>query len=65
MPTPAQQSFFNKLAEEKDFGNKLKPESLMEQFAELDDSSASAWIERALKLPKRGSGGQVTTPAPF
>ena len=59
MPTPKQIDFFGKLAEEKDFGPKLKAEDLLKQFSELDDGSASAWIERALALPKRSGG---TTP---
>jgi hypothetical protein len=65
MPTPAQSAFFKKLAEEKDFGPKLKVTELVEQFDDLDDSSASAWIERALQLPKVSGSGKVTTPPAF
>jgi hypothetical protein len=65
MPSPAQLKFFDNLLEGREFPPKKKVDELREQFAELDDTSASAWIEAALKLPKRSDGGVISTPAPF
>lgn len=47
----AQVQFFNKLLEEKDFGDKDK-DTLRGEFVKLNVKSASAWIDAAMKLPK-------------
>lgn len=63
MVTEAQINFFQKLLEEKDFGQ-ADLGSLAGQFATLNKKSASVWIEKAMALPKRDeSNEQVTEPA--
>jgi hypothetical protein len=52
MATEAQVKFFDKLLEEKEFGN-ADLTGLRQQFSELNKKSASAWIEKAMNLPKR------------
>lgn len=52
MVTQAQIDFFQKLLEEKDFGDKNAAE-LLTQFQTLNKKSASVWIEKAMALPKR------------
>jgi hypothetical protein len=68
MATPSQIDFFRKLSEEKDIqvnGKPADPKGLQEEFAELNDKSASAWIERAIALPKRDDSDDPITEAPF
>ena len=63
MVTQAQIQFFSKLLEEKDFGGKDRT-ALAEEFLTLNKRSASAWIERALQLPKLDeSNEEVRAPA--
>lgn len=63
MVTQAQIQFFDKLLEEKSFGDK-DPQLLKAQFAGLNKKSGSAWIEAAMKLPKLDEGDEtVTAPA--
>jgi hypothetical protein len=56
MPTSAQREFFRKLSQERDFSDTTakdaQPAELQKMFDALDDRSASAWIEAALKRPK-------------
>jgi hypothetical protein len=49
--TQAQIQFFQKLLEEKDFGQ-ADLGTLAGQFATLNKKSASIWIEKAMQLPK-------------
>lgn len=52
MVSKRQIDFFDQLLEEKDFGSADKTK-LREEFASLPNKqSASAWIERAMGLPK-------------
>lgn len=61
-PSDAQVKFFDKLLEEKDFGDTNTVE-LRTSFAGLNQKSASVWIERAISLPKRDeSGEEVVAP---
>jgi hypothetical protein len=65
-PTPEQLEFFMRLCEEKDFDVDDKGmEKIQNEFAKLDKRSASAWIERALSLPKRreAEGAQIVQPS--
>lgn len=52
MVSDAQIKFFEKLLNEKDFGDK-DPAVLRTEFAALNQKSASVWIEKAISLPKR------------
>jgi hypothetical protein len=54
MATEAQQKFFQNLTEQREFPAGSDTTALREQFAGLDDGSASKWIEAALELPERG-----------
>lgn len=62
--TTRQINFFEQLLGEKDFGDKSVDE-LREEFAELNDSSASSWIESAIALPKVDGTKGKDTPPPF
>lgn len=64
MATPAQRTFFAKLTEERDLGER-SPEVLIEQFDGLDDRSASDWIQAALGRPKRDVSDVTPVPPPF
>lgn len=68
MPRPAgasdaQVRFFEQLLSEKDFGD-IMVEDIRDQFVQLDKRSASAWIERAMNLPKAPEleGAQLIQP---
>jgi hypothetical protein len=68
MPRPAgvsdaQVRFFEQLLSEKDFGD-VDQEVVRDQFVQLDKRSASAWIERAMALPKATEleGAQLVAP---
>lgn len=53
MVSKRQVDFFDQLLEEKDFGPESDKAKLREQFAALPNKqSASAWIEKAMGLPK-------------
>jgi hypothetical protein len=69
MATPSQIGFFQKLTEEREMtgpkGKQLDVKELQEQFAELNDKSASAWIEAALAKPKRDDSQDPITAPPF
>lgn len=58
MVTQAQIDFFAQLLGEKDFGPDANPVNLSKEFAKLDKRSASAWIDKALTLPKAQDGDQ-------
>jgi len=60
----AQSEFFDKLLNERDFGDKNVAE-LSEKFSNLNDRSASDWIQSALALPKRDGSTGNTEPPPF
>lgn len=67
MATAKQIELFRKLTEDRDFGPTANAQQLRDQFATLTDRNASAWIERALDLPKKGDAGEEGShvPAPF
>lgn len=50
-PTPRQVELFHKLTTDRDFGQR-NPETLKSQFSTLTVKSASAWIDKAMALPK-------------
>lgn len=63
MATEAQITFFDQLLDEKDFGDKDR-KALAKDFADLNIRSASAWIDRAMALPRVPVGSQdLTEPA--
>ena len=64
MATKAQGEFFDKLLNEREFGNK-DIAKLSEQFSTLTDKAASDWIKRALSLPKRDGSVGKDSPPPF
>ena len=64
MATKAQAEFFDKLLNEREFGDK-DIAKLSEQFSTLTDKAASDWIERALSLPKRDGSVGKDSPPPF
>jgi len=68
-PSQAQIDFFMKLTEERDFGmNKKELDAIIKKFAELNQKSASAWIEKAMELPKADPSRKEVvevTPPPF
>jgi hypothetical protein len=64
MATKKQIDFFDQLLDEKDFGDK-ETSALRDQFSELNDSSASAWIESAIQLPKKDTTQGKDAPPPF
>lgn len=66
MPSQSQEEFFARLLGERDFGEKADRKALEKQFSELDIESSSAWIQKAMELPKKkgGTGGK-TVPPPF
>lgn len=53
MATEKQVELFNRLADERDLGVS-DVGTVKEQFANLDDKSASSWIEKALEKPEKG-----------
>lgn len=67
-PTERQVEFFHKLTTDRDFGEQ-NVENLRTQFAGLAPAAASAWIDKAMTLPRASSapGGEdgATTPPPF
>lgn len=56
MATAKQVELFTKLTQDRDFGA-LDVAQVKLQFESLTDANASAWIERALELPKRDTSG--------
>lgn len=64
MPSKAQIDLFEKLLSEKDFGNQ-DVTVLAAEFLKLNMKSASAWIERALALPKRDESGETVVAPTF
>lgn len=64
MPSQAQIEFFDQLLNEKDFGPKVKIATLAQEFSQLDKRSASAWIEKAINLPKKAESDQPEIVAP-
>lgn len=65
MATQSQKDFFQKLVDERQFPDGKSPESLVNEFGVLNQKSASAWIERAISLPKRDESMEEMVPAPF
>lgn len=62
----AQKEFWEKLLSEKEFPpNSPDIDTLRNQFAGLNKKSASEWIDRALKLPDKGSEDESLQPPPF
>lgn len=59
MATAAQIKFFENLTSDRDFGDK-DIIALRQQFAAIPDASASAWIDKAMALPRKGE-----VPPPF
>lgn len=57
MATAKQVELFQKLTTDRDFGDKDVAQ-LRTTFGDLSDANASAWIERALELPRRDPSGQ-------
>ncbi len=65
MVSEAQVRFFKKLLEEKDFGDQ-NPEVLLTAFEELPNvKSGSAWIDKAMTLPKRDETDEPTVAPTF
>jgi hypothetical protein len=61
MASDKQKELFDRLAAERQFPDGTPDtDALKAQFANLDQKSASAWIEKALTLPEVGE-----TPVPF
>jgi hypothetical protein len=60
----SQVKFFDKLLEEKDFGDQ-DVKNLKETFGQLNKKSASDWIEKALKLPKVDDSDEQAIAPPF
>jgi hypothetical protein len=54
MATAKQIELFNKLTGDKEFPAGTDLANLREQFAGVNDKSASDWIEKALALPDAG-----------
>lgn len=66
MSTLRQIDFFINLLDDRAFPADQPIEAMLERFKTLDDKSASAWIEKALKLPKRDAPANADiVPAPF
>ena len=67
MATAKQIELFRKLTEDRDFGPEAQINELRSTFGTLTDRNASAWIERALDLPKRVDADEEAShvPAPF
>ena len=63
--TANQRVFFDKLLSEKEFPpGSPDPDTLKSQFDKLNKASASEWIEKALKLPNKGTVDEpITSPA--
>lgn len=66
MASKAQQEFFDKLLEEKEFPpNAPDPDTMRTQFANVGKKSASDWIDKAMKLPDKGAEHETVAPPPF
>lgn len=66
MSTLRQIDFFINLLDDRAFPPETPIETLLERFKTLDDKSASVWIEKAIKLPKRDEPTAIdVVPAPF
>lgn len=64
--TTAQKNFWNKLLDEKEFPPGTPDvDTLRNQFENLNKKSASIWIDRALKLPDKGSENESITEPSF
>lgn len=65
MATAKQVAFFDELLKDKEFPPAVNKEQLRQQFPSISDKSASAWIEKALALPKRDDSNDPFTDVPF
>lgn len=66
MASSKQIQFFDNLLDEKQFPPGSDLAALRTQFAGLDKSNGSDWIEKALKLPDKGEdAAEPQVPAPF
>lgn len=61
-----QKDFFDTLLDEKQLPSGAPDEdTLRAQFAELNKASASAWIEKMMELPEKGTEDEGVTTPPF
>lgn len=60
MASEKQIKFFDELLGRKGFPEGTDKDALRQKFANVNDKSASAWIDRALELPDADE-----TPVPF
>lgn len=66
MVSAKQIAFFDNLLEEKEFPPQAGTvEQLRTEFATLNKASASEWIEKALKLPEKGTVEEPISPPKF
>lgn len=64
--TPRQIELFHKLTTDREFAAGTNVEKLRADFAKLNKASASAWIDRAMNLPKlTADGTETVTPPTF
>jgi hypothetical protein len=62
----SQKRFWEKLVQEKDFPpGSPDPDTLLQQFQGLNKKSGSEWIDKALKLPDKGSENETVEAPPF
>lgn len=57
--TPRQVELFDRLTTDREFPAGTDIDELQRQFAKLDSRSASAWIDKAMKLPKLATDGDT------
>jgi hypothetical protein len=57
--------FFNNLLNEKEFPPDKTEDELRAQFAQLNKASGSEWIEKAMKLPEKGTVKEPITAPSF
>lgn len=65
MASSKQIQFFDNLLDEKQFPPGTDISALRTQFAGLDKSNGSKWIEKAMALPDKGEEVSEDIPAPF
>lgn len=65
MASSKQIQFFDNLLDEKQFPPGTDTAALRAQFATLDKSNASAWVEKALNLPDKGEEASEAVPPPY
>jgi hypothetical protein len=65
MATAKQIAFFGELLDDREFPDGTDFNKLRADFAQVSDKSASAWIEKALMLPKRDDSDKPLVPPPF